>query len=200
MTRLCKVTLALLGLGVLAGAGAIMWIAIRGVSARDEPTGLEAVIARAVRRLAIPTSHRKLTSPVPASAEVLAHARAHFADHCALCHANDGSGQTEVGRHLYPKAPDMRLVATQSLTDGELFAIIRNGVRLTGMPAWGDDSEEDGHETWGLVQFIRHLPQITPAEVEGMRALNPKTQGELDEARRIEEFLGGGGGAPSRKE
>ncbi len=42
-----------------------------------------------------------------------------------------------MGRNMYPPAPDMRLAETQQMTDGELFYIIQNGVRLTGMPAWG---------------------------------------------------------------
>jgi hypothetical protein len=57
-----------------------------------------------------------------------------------MCHANNGSGETEIGRNLYPKAPDMRQTKTQSLSDGELYYIIRNGVPMTGMPAWGDPS------------------------------------------------------------
>src|SRR5207247_5909710 len=71
---------------------------------------------------------------------------------CALpissCHANDGSGQTEMGQHLYPRVPDMRLARTQELTDGELFAIIEDGVRFTGMPAWGDKSEQSQLASW----------------------------------------------------
>jgi hypothetical protein len=54
--------------------------------------------------------------------------------------------------------------------------------------------------TWHLVRFIRHLPQITPDEVERMRALNPKTQGDVDEARRVEEFLNGGAPPASQKD
>jgi len=66
---------------------------------------------------------------------LIAEAKAHFADHCAICHANNGSGNTEIGRNLYPKAPDMRLPQTLNLTDGELYYTIHNGIRLTGMPA-----------------------------------------------------------------
>jgi mono/diheme cytochrome c family protein len=69
--------------------------------------------------------------------EVLSAARSHFADHCASCHGNDGSRKTEIGWNLYPKAPDMRLPETQNLTDGEIYYIIHNGIRLTRMPAWG---------------------------------------------------------------
>jgi mono/diheme cytochrome c family protein len=126
--------------------------------------------------------------------EVLARAREHWADHCASCHGNDGRGQTGLGQSLYPRAPDMQTAHTQSLTDGELYSIIENGVRLTGMPAWGDGKPNNA-DSWGLVAFIRHLPQQTAEELEQMKAMNPKSPHELHEAREEQEFLEGKGGA-----
>ena len=109
----------------------------RGFSTRDQPTAMETWVAAKARAMAMPAAAKSRTNPVPNSPEVIAEARAHWADHCFSCHANDGSGDTVVGKNLYPPAPDMRLPATQQLTDGELFYIIQNGIRLTGMPAWG---------------------------------------------------------------
>jgi hypothetical protein len=85
----------------------------------------------------------------------------------------------------------MTLSDTQRLTDGELFVIIEDGVRLTGMPAWGSPGPEDDAETWGLVHFIRHLPRLAPDELEEMKALNPKTRKELEEEEEIRRFLSG---------
>src|SRR5262249_22414268 len=129
-------------------------------------------------------------NPVPFSPAVWAQARAHFADHCASCHANDGSGKTEVGQNLYPKAPDMRLATTQSLTDGELYWIIEDGVRLTGMPAWGTGRGDD-EDTWKLVWFIRRLSDLTPEQLKAMAALNPKTAAERQEEEDDAKFLNG---------
>ena len=112
---------------------------------------------------------------MPSNDANLGEARAHFADHCAICHGNDGRGETEIGQGLYPKAPNMREDDTQKLTDGEIFYIIKNGVRFTGMPAWGDpDSRTDDESNWKLVHFIRHLPKLTPQEIQEMERLNPK--------------------------
>src|SRR5262245_65726961 len=131
-------TVALVIVVLLIAGGALFLSVVRhGFSARDEPSRIEAIVARQVRSMGIPGRVKELKNPVTVSPEVLAEARAHFADHCALCHDNDGSGKTEIGQSLYPKAPDMRLPATQSMTDGELYYVIQNGVRLTGMPAWG---------------------------------------------------------------
>jgi len=77
------------------------------------------------------------------------------------------------------------------MTDGELFYVIKNGVRLTGMSAWGG-SDHDDEDSWKLVHFIRHLPQLTSQELEEMKKLNPKSPDELKEEQEEEEFLNGG--------
>jgi len=174
-------------LGVCAG----MFFVIGGVSARPEPSGLERTLARTVRDVAIARHARHEANPVPKTDEAIAAGRAHFADHCASCHGNDGSGKTEMGRGLYPRAPDMRLPATQKLSDEQLFYIIENGVRLTGMPAWGTGTRAGIEASWKLVHFIRHLPQLTTDEIEQMEALNPKAPDEIREEIEAERFLRG---------
>jgi mono/diheme cytochrome c family protein len=142
--------------------------------------------------MAVPRAMRDEKNPVTASPEVLAGAMEHFADHCAICHANDGSGKTLIGRGLYPKPPDMSQAATQDLTDGELYYVIENGIRFTGMPAFGEESAGMGdEESWALVAFIRHLPKITVEEVEAMKKMNPKSPAELEKEERIRRFLEG---------
>lgn len=183
-----KIAIVALVVLVLFGAG-FWWIeSAKGFSARQEPTRMEAVVARSMRRLAIPTGAKNLKNPMPLTDDLLRDARHHFADHCAVCHANDGSGKTEVGQNLYPKAPDMRQADTQALTDGELYFIIHNGIRLSGMPAWGAESDHD-HDSWALVHFIRRLPNLSSDELQDMQKYNPQSPAELEEQREEEEFL-----------
>jgi mono/diheme cytochrome c family protein len=177
---------------VVAVAAAFLTVR-RGFSARDEPSWAEKLVARRVRSLAVPARARNAANPLPLTPEVLADARAHFADHCAVCHANDGRGQTTIGQNLYPKSPDMRREDTQRLTDGELYYIIQNGIRMTGMPAWGEQGDDKDEDGWKLVHFIRHLSELTPAQLKEMEKLNPKTAAEIEEERQDEEFLRGGG-------
>jgi len=178
--------------GLLAVAAAAATVLLPDAfSARAKPFPLEASVARKLRHFAVPATIRNQSNPVPATDKVLVEARDHFADHCAVCHGNDGSGRTEMGKNFYPKAPDMREAATQSLSDGELFYAIRNGVRLTGMPAWGSGTTQDDQDSWKLVHFIRRLPQITPEEVRQMERLNPKSPVERDEEAEEERFLRG---------
>jgi mono/diheme cytochrome c family protein len=149
-----------------------------------------------MRRLAVPQNDRNRQNLVPATPEVIAAGRAHYADHCAACHANDGSGETQLGLGLYPKPPDMRQAATQSLTDGELFYIIENGIRLTGMPAWSTGTPEGEEASWHLVHFIRRLPKLTAEEVEQMEAMNPRSPAEIRQDIEAERFLAGEDPAP----
>jgi mono/diheme cytochrome c family protein len=187
------VKIALLAAAALALLGALLlWNAVRrGFSTHDEPSRMEAWVARSVRHWSAPADLRDARNPLPLTPQVMSEARAHWADHCASCHGNNGKGKTELGEHLYPRAPDMTLPATQTLSDGELFAIIENGVRLTGMPGWGNGTAESAYGSWTLVHFIRHLPELSPEEIAGMEALNPKTPEEWEELQAEEAFLSG---------
>jgi hypothetical protein len=133
-------------------AAALVLRSAHGFSAREQPTAVEGWIARRSRSAALPSDARARTNPVPNTPEVLAEDRAHWADHCAMCHANDGSGDTSMGKHTYPPAPDMRLPATQRMSDGELFYLIQNGIRLTAMP------------------FLRKMNRRTDARIASKRA------------------------------
>ncbi len=192
---LIEVAIGALVLGLLIGIGAFIHTLRYGFTVHDNPTAFEAFMAGRMRHWSVPADLHDARNPVPLTPEILAEAREHFADHCAICHGNDGKGQTEMGQHLYPRAPDMTLPETQSQSDGELFATIENGVRLTGMPGWGDGTAESARASWTLVHFIRHLLKITPLELEQMKAMNPISPMEMQEAKEEqkeeEEFLRG---------
>ena len=187
-TLLIVIVLALLGL-VAAIASSFLH---DGLSSRATPGRLETMVARNAHRLAIPSDARLAQNPLLASEQDMRDARSHFADHCAICHANDGSGHTLVGDGLYPKPPDLRLQQTQNLTDGELFWIIENGVRFTGMPAFSDSGGHGGDESsWKLVHFLRHLPHLTAVERIEMERYNPKGPDDRAEEQEENDFLNG---------
>ena len=77
------------------------------------------------------------------------------------------------------------------MSDGELFYIIENGSRLSGMPAWGTGTDKDAQDSWKLVHFIRHLPALSVNEIKEMEKMNPKSVADLDDERQKEEFLKG---------
>ncbi len=178
---------------VVVAAGGLIFLKTRGngFSARAQPSGFEEFAAQTARGMALPPGAKDKRNPIANSSEVLGEARVHWADHCALCHANDGSGENTMGRQMYPPAPDMRKERTQRMTDGELFYIIENGIRLSGMPAWASETDQDAQDSWKLVHFIRHLPTLSPGEIKEMEKLNPKSPDELEEERQEEQFLKG---------
>jgi len=181
--KIPKTILWILLAAVIAGLAYGAVLLRHGISARKDPSQTEIRVARALRHMAIPKLDREDENPWKdvATADVMKDAREHFGDHCAQCHANNGSGDTEMGKNLYPRAPDMRLPATQNLSDGELYYIIRNGVPLTGMPAWGEPQTDQDDESWQLVLFIRHLSNLTPEEIKDMESYNPIGKMEKEE-------------------
>jgi mono/diheme cytochrome c family protein len=191
MAAWVKAFALLLVLVAALSAAALLWIGWRGISTRAEPTAIEAAVAGTMRRLAVPRADRERANPVAATPEVVAEGLAHYADHCAACHGNDGSGDTEMGRGLYPKVPDMRKDSTQSMTDGELFYIIENGVRLTGMPGWSTGTAAGEEASWHLVHFIRRLPGLTEDDLDRIREMVPRSPREVREDLEAERFLRG---------
>lgn len=178
-------------IGVLATIAAIGFL-VAGISARAAPGTLEARVARAARHLLVPSHARSAANPLPATKEILSAARDHFADHCASCHGNDGKGDTLYGRRLSPRAPDLRAPSTQALSDGELFWIIENGVKLTGMPGFGDEDPSNDDESWALVSFIRTLPRLSAKDLEAMEKKNPTlSRADVESEQERNRFLAG---------
>ena len=170
-------TLAVIGL--IFGAG-LLYVRGHGFSAREEPTWMERIMARNARKIATPPDAKTLSNPrSQQTSEMIAEADEHFVEHCGVCHGIDGRGDTVIGRNLYPRVPDMSASDTQQLSDGELYYIISNGVRLTGMPAWG--SEDKPEAIWDLVSLIRRLPKLSPEELKRLQEAARNAGGELSE-------------------
>jgi mono/diheme cytochrome c family protein len=188
------VTLAILAIaGVL---GTVIFLKATGLSARATPGPVEIAVAGRLRALAVPSEYASLTNPVLTNNESVANGMAHFADHCAQCHANDGSG-ADMGKDMFPPTPDLKAAATQSLGDGTLFYVIEHGVRFTGMPAFGTDTLEGEESSWHLVNFLRRLPKLTPEELGEMEEMNPRPPAEIRQEIEEQRFLQGEKPAPA---
>lgn len=180
----------LLALSCLAAA-VVAYVRTTGLRANVEPAALEGRIARAVRGLAISSAERQRRNPLAPTPQALLGALEHYADHCAVCHAADGSGTSDFGRNLFPRPPDLRAPPTQRLTDGELFYIIENGVRFTGMPAFATGTAAGEEDSWRLVHFIRHLARLSDAERDQLESLTPRSPVEIRQEIEEERFLRG---------
>jgi mono/diheme cytochrome c family protein len=191
MARVLKALALVLLVLVAAAVLAFVYARQTGLTARAMPGRIEAIVAGTIRSWSIPSEYRARANPVARTDENVRKGLEHFADHCATCHANDGSGNTTIGKNLYPPAPDMRQAGTQDLTDGELFYIIEEGVRFTGMPAWSSGNPADEPLGWQLVHFIRRLPQLTREEIEQMEGMNPRPPEQIRQEIEAERFLQG---------
>jgi mono/diheme cytochrome c family protein len=168
----------LLVLFVLAIASAAYGLTVvrRGFSALATPSAIEEFAATTARKLAVPSTYRELRNPVTPTTENIRGGMEHFSYHCATCHGNDGGHDTVFGKGFYPKPPDLRAAGTQNKSDGELYYTIENGVRLSGMPAF--HGTHTVPQTWRLVLFIRHLPQITPEELNEMKGWDRRSDAD----------------------
>jgi mono/diheme cytochrome c family protein len=155
-------------------AAVVVFVALRGgaLAANQEPGPMERSIAQRLVEFSIPRDASEQQSPFKGDPETWRHARDHYLDHCAVCHGENGKGETDIGRNMYPRVPDFTSSDVQSRSDGALFYIIQNGVRWTGMPAWkGEHSPED---TWKLVAFIRKTPTLTDADLKRDETAKPE--------------------------
>lgn len=151
---------------ILAVVGSlVVWS--RGFGVRQHPPEFEANLAMSTWESAIPARYEKMKSPL--TNVDLKDAAGHYEEHCAVCHGDDGSGETKFHGTMDPVPTDLRSQETQEMPDGELYWVIKNGVRWSGMPAFGAPGDNDTH-AWKIVAFIRHLPSLTPEELNAMKA------------------------------
>ena len=152
-----------IGVLVLIAVVAAVLVARRGLAADQEPGRLERTIASQLVRLSIPAEAEQQVNPLGSQPDTWREAVKHYQDHCAACHGRDGKGDTEIGRNMYPRVPDLTSEDVQARSDGAIFHIIQNGVRWTGMPAWREEHSPD--DTWKLVAFLRKAPTLTEADL-----------------------------------
>lgn len=153
------VSLAALILMLIVGLA--MWS--HGFDSRAEPSNMESSIAMKLHDSSTPSRYEKMTNPLTARGVDLIEAGGHYEEHCAACHGDDGGGTPKFHGLMYPRPTDLRSEDTQEMSDGELYWVIKNGIRWSGMPAFGKPGDEDEH-VWKMVAYVRHLTKLTPAE------------------------------------
>ena len=137
------------------------------VAAAKPPGALEKAVARLTMNRSVARRAGKNANPLSGPDTIRA-GLAHYREMCVFCHGAPGVDASEAGEGLNPPAPDLTIESVQSRTDGELFWIVQNGIRMTGMPAFGGTHKDP--EIWKIVAFLRHLPQITKDEKAALKA------------------------------
>jgi mono/diheme cytochrome c family protein len=164
-----KVLLGMVLAVVIAAAiaGIIVYTGAYNTAATIPPSGLEKALANAVFDRSVARRAPKTKNPL-SGPDVVRAGMAHYREMCVTCHGAPGVDASEAGEGLNPPAPDLTKADVQSMTDGELFWVVQQGVRMTGMPAFGPTHKDP--EIWKIVAFMRHLPQITKDEEAALKA------------------------------
>ena len=153
---------------VLVLAATLIAIALTqfNLSARQEPGPVETAIGNKAKRFYIHRASRHGIPPRPVDLKTsIENGATYYGLECSICHAVDGRGQTEPGQWEYPRAADLSSKHVQSYSDEELFWIIQNGIRYTGMPSFAKVETPD--HIWDLVNYVRTLPGNLQSERSG---------------------------------
>jgi mono/diheme cytochrome c family protein len=154
----------------LVGAVAIFVILSGAVSAGATApvSDVERTMAKLALNRSVARRAPKAENPVKATSENLAKALRHYKAMCLTCHGAGSVDPSPIGEGLNPPAPDLSQPSVQSKSDGELFWLVQNGIRMTGMPAFGPTHKDQ--ELWELVAFLRHLPELSSEEEAALEA------------------------------
>ena len=157
---------------ILGVISAMLGALLQGCAADEHPSKEETSVANAAKDVAIPLEAGKMKNPLPETDEVVSQGQEVFLGSCAQCHGADGRGDTGIGRNMAPPAMDLSSSHVQHWSDAELFWIIQNGVRLTGMPAWRSSISDN--DTWKLARFIHNLPRLDAASASTAAPSQPQ--------------------------
>ena len=165
---------------VLAGM-AIIYSGFVNMAATTKPSEMEEKIGEELfeRSMEKRASNKKnpYSKNDPAA---LASGMEHYQENCLICHGAPGVEPSEIGKGLNPPSPALDIDDTQEMSDGQLYWTIENGIRMTGMPAFGPTHSED--EIWTIVTFVRHLPQLTNEEKTALATALKEEKGHHHEA------------------
>ena len=130
--------------------------------------------------LTIPDEYKNRSNPLPATEANLEEGHTRYGEYCAGCHGCDGKADTRLGRNLYPRASDLTSPHVGQHTDGQLYWMISQGIRYSGMPAGRKLHTEE--QIWQLVLYLRQLPgeaTISPPHQPASYAPVQQTHSEM---------------------
>src|SRR5262249_30548705 len=136
------------------------------MGASEKPSELEKKVGTMAWETSAEKLGPKIANPFSNKAEALKVGFDHYKENCFICHAAPGIKSSEIAQGMNPAPPMLDDLA--DLTDGQLFWVVKNGIRMTGMPAFGPTHQDD--EIWKIVAFLRHVPKLTPEEKASLAA------------------------------
>jgi mono/diheme cytochrome c family protein len=158
-------------LGVAGAAAAVIYAGLYNIAADVPHTQPVYWLFETVRNRSVATRARDIVVPNDLDdANRISRGAGQYAEMCSSCHLAPGMKRTEISQGLYPRAPELR--RQTDLTPGERFWIVKHGMKMTGMPAWGVTHQDE--LLWDVVAFVRKLPKLTPEQYETLVKNAPK--------------------------
>jgi len=168
--KMLAASLGIIALAVLAGF-AVMFTGFYDVSAASHEPALLRWALIAIRGSSIERRARDVKVPVLEGEARVERGFRSYREMCAVCHGRPGGERTPLARGLNPQAPDLSR-PDRDTSPAEMFWVIKNGIRMTGMPAWGRTHSDA--ELWDLVAFVKALPNLSAAQYDALdRRLPP---------------------------
>lgn len=155
--------------GVLLTVGIPMVAIYTGsinMGASQEPNRVEKVVGTMAWENCMRTHASDAKNPYANDAKALQVGMAHYQENCMVCHAAPGIESSEIAKGMNPPPPVLDDI--DDMTDGHLFWLVKNGIRMTGMPAFGPTHSDE--EIWKTIAFVRHLTKLTPEERQTLKA------------------------------
>lgn len=150
----------------VAAVGAWIYSGLYDVSADQAPGKLEEWVLETLRRRSIEKRSAGITAPTLDDPARVRRGFELYRVHCVTCHGAPGVWPQQMAMGLNPVPPSLDLPAVQDESDATLFWVVQNGIKLTGMPAFGPLQNDE--DLWSLVAFIRRLPELSPREYQAM--------------------------------
>lgn len=167
-----KKTIFRLTVLLLLAVGLFVWFGVYNVAANEKHWPLTTELLEVVRERSVQVRSEDIVIPEAKSPERLARGAEDYAAMCAQCHLAPGYSPTEIHIGLYPQPPVFHNPKHEAHNKAANFWVIKNGIKLTGMPSWGSSHSDD--EIWGLVAFIAQLPDMTVEEYKQLTGSGEK--------------------------
>lgn len=178
MKKIVSTAVIVIAVIVLGGLGYI-YSGSYSVAATSKDSPLVSWVVRATREASVETGAANVKPPAGLSLsdpEEIKTGFRHYNEMCKGCHGAPGVKPAELHDGLNPEPPDLSKVAKKASTD-ELFWVVKHGIKMTGMPAWGPTHSDD--KLWAVVAFVKKLPEITPEKYHQMQQQLAEN-GEMD--------------------
>lgn len=163
-----KLIKPLLGLAAIGVLGAVIFVYF-GVfnTAADEPHSKPFFwLMETTRQRSIAMRAKGIKVPPLADPAMITSGGADYNEMCTGCHLQPGVDDTELRSAMYPQPPNLTKVKRDD--PAQTFWIIKHGVKMSAMPAWG--ATHDDQRMWAMVAFLQQLPRLTPVQYQILTA------------------------------